>query len=207
MSLIGCSGRLAAEDFLTLPNKRHLPEYYKMIKMPLALDTIENKLLRLEVPNLSALESLFKRLVTNAREFNEKGTRILDDAERIRRAVTTFMTKQNPAYKIPGYTVVPTPLSAEEAPEKHDVEGSLEQDEEKDKEDDTETPPKKKGRLTKTGQGHGPRKSSTPALSDGPKYVGVSFAGLTFQQAQEKVVEDTMEYKEHPKFDTPHNHQ
>lgn len=200
MRLTECSGRLIAEDFLTLPNKRHLPEYYKIIKMPLALDTIENKLIQLEIPNLTALESLFKRLVSNAREFNEKGTRILDDAERLRRTVSTFMTKQNPAYKNPGYSAFPTPLPGEEVAEDEDAEEDEEEDEEREEEEEAETPPKRRGRPPKNPHVQGSRKSSTPALSDAPKYVGVSFTGLTFQQAQEKIVEDTMEYKEHPKF-------
>lgn len=203
MRLTEYSGRLIAEDFLTLPNKRQLPEYYKIIKMPLALDTIENKLIHLEIPNLTVLESLFKRLVLNAREFNEKGTRILDDAERLRRAVSTFMTKQNPAYKSPGYNAFPTPLPGEEVAEAGDAEEESEEDEEEEGEGEAEadTLPKRRGRPPKGAPVQGSRKSSTPALLDGPKYVGVvSFAGLSFQQAQEKIVEDTMEYKEHPKF-------
>jgi hypothetical protein len=204
---------LIAADFLALPNKRQLPEYYKTIKMPLALDTIEHKLIRLEVPNLSALESLFKRLISNAREFNERGTRIYDDAERLRKALSNFMTKHNPAYKTPGYTAVPTPLPGEEDVEDEDAEGEVEEDEMEEEEEEeveepepeveAETPPKRRGRPPKNLQVQGSRKSSTPALQEGLKYVGVSFTGLTFQQAQEKIVEDTMEYKEHPKFVLP----
>lgn len=44
------SGRLVATNFLTLPSKRELPDYYKVIKMPIALDTIEEKLKRQEFP-------------------------------------------------------------------------------------------------------------------------------------------------------------
>lgn len=36
-----CSGRLIATDFLKLPNRRLYPDYYEVIKAPIALDDIE----------------------------------------------------------------------------------------------------------------------------------------------------------------------
>jgi len=60
-------GRLISTNFLTLPNKRQLPDYYKVIKMPIAFDTIEGKLNRHEFPDLTSLESYFKRMISNAR--------------------------------------------------------------------------------------------------------------------------------------------
>jgi hypothetical protein len=35
------SGRLIATDFLKLPNKRLYPDYYEVIKQPVALDDVE----------------------------------------------------------------------------------------------------------------------------------------------------------------------
>ena len=152
--------------------------------MPLALDTIENKLKRHEVPNLSALEGLFKRMISNAREFNEKGSRIYDDAERLRKALSNFMTKHNPAYKTHGYTAVATPIPGQE---EEDAEGEAASEVEVE---EAESPAKPKGRPPRDSAVS--RKSATPAPE--------GFSGLTFQQAQEKIVQDMIDYKEDPEY-------
>ena len=78
--------------------------------MPIALSTIETKLKRSEFPTLTSLESYFKRMISNAKEYNERGSVIHDDAERLRKALSNYMTKTNPAYKTPGFVCQPTPL-------------------------------------------------------------------------------------------------
>jgi len=170
-----------------------LPDYYDAIKMPIAIDTIEAKLVRKEFPNLSALESYFKRMVSNAKEYNQRGSEIYDDAERLRKALSNFMTKTNPAYKnIPGYTAVPTPIpdDGEDLASEEDAEG----------EPDSEAevmPSKRKGRLARSSQARAStsRHSSTPVVQDS-QYTAVGFAGLTFQQAQEKIVSDMIRHKD-----------
>lgn len=60
--------------------------------------------------DLSSLESDLKRMVQNAKEFNETGSKVYEDAERIRKAVSNFMPKHNPAYKDKNYRAQPTPI-------------------------------------------------------------------------------------------------
>jgi hypothetical protein len=188
------SGRTVADAFHHLPSRRELPDYYEFTKMPIALDAIEGKLKRHEFPNLTTLESYFKRMIQNAKEYNEKGSQVYDDAERIRKALSNFMTKTNPAYKlIPGYVAFPTPLpgQADGAASDEDADG------EPDPEIEAASAIKKRGRPPKNPQAQ--RSSATPALSE-RSYAGVSFEGLTFQQAQEKIVEDLIRQKESPEF-------
>lgn len=203
------SGRLVATNFLTLPSKRELPDYYRVIKMPIALDTIEEKLKRREFPTLTSLESYCKRMISNAKEYNQKGSEIYDDAERIRKALSNFMTKNNPAYKKPGYVAFPTPLPAEDSPEEveeeedEDAEGS---DEDAEGDVDMETPDpappskRQRGRPPRNPSSNnalnGQRKSVTPSSMTDSQYGAVGFQGLTFQQAQEKLVADMIEHKE-----------
>lgn len=71
--------------------------------MPLALDVIENKLRKNEYPTISAIEGDFKRMVLNAKEYNQPKSDIFEDAERIRKLVYNFMKIHNPAYKDPSY--------------------------------------------------------------------------------------------------------
>lgn len=187
-------GRLISTNFLTLPNKRQLPDYYQIIKMPIAFDTIEAKLNRREFPNLTSLESYFKRMIANAKEYNEKGSEIAEDAERFRKALSNFMVRHNPAYKTPGYVAFPTPIPDTPTP----MEGP-DSDMDAEGEPDNEVEPqsiakKPKGR-PKSLPGQVRTSSNTPALSE-PRYSGINFSGLTFQQAQEKLVDELINVKE-----------
>lgn len=82
--------------------------------MPVSLEIIEQKLHNREFPNLAALESNFKRMITNAKEYYNRGSEVYENAERVRKALSNYMVKTNPAYKlIPGYSCQPTPISLE----------------------------------------------------------------------------------------------
>ncbi|KAK0734235.1 hypothetical protein B0T26DRAFT_61084 [Lasiosphaeria miniovina] len=101
--------------------------------MPISLKTIERKLNNQDFANLSELESYFKRMVTNAKEYYHKGSEVFEDAERVRKALSNYMTKTNPAYKlIPGYSCIAAPI-----PE--DAESEPEEAESADGEDDAES--------------------------------------------------------------------
>jgi hypothetical protein len=191
---IGSSGRLISTNFLTLPSKRQLPDYYKVIKMPIAFDTIEAKLNRREFPNLTSLESYFKRMISNAKEYNEKGSEIAEDAERFRKALSNFMVRHNPAYKTPGYVAFPTPIP--DTPERMDAPDSdVDADGEPDNEIEIQSASKRQRGRPKSLPNQVRTSSNTPALSE-PRYSGITFSGLTFQQAQEKLVEELMNIKE-----------
>jgi hypothetical protein len=163
--------------------------------MPIALDTIREKLVRREFANLTDLESYFKRMISNAKEYNTKGSEVYDDAERLRKALSNYMTKHNPAYKlIPGYVAAPTPFPAE--PGESDLEDA---EGEPDSEVETAAPVKKtpRGRTKIQIKAPPPKKSITPSVQDG-LYSGVPFSKLNFQQAQEKILEELIKQKESP---------
>jgi len=184
-ALTDFSGRLIHIDFRSLPNKKKFPDYYTFTKLPIALDTLEAKLRRHEFPNLTAFESWFKRMVLNAKEYNEKGSQIYDDAERLRKGFSNYMTKVNPAYKVHGFVVTPVALPGEDNVD-DEVEPEIEE---------TVTSKRGKGRGTKAVA-----KSPSPPAWKVAKYAGKGFSGLTFQQAQEKVVEDMILFNDDPKF-------
>ncbi|KAF2806063.1 Bromodomain-containing protein [Mytilinidion resinicola] len=104
------TGRPIATHFLTLPDKNVLPVYYEEILLPVAIDTIENKLKAGQYSSLAQVEGDLKRLVHNAKTFNDRKSLIYDDAERVRKTASNFMVKHNPAYRDPGYIAVPTPI-------------------------------------------------------------------------------------------------
>ncbi|KAF2436323.1 Bromodomain-containing protein [Tothia fuscella] len=107
------TGRPIITEFLTLPDKKLYPAYYEATKLPISMETIEGKLNRKAYPNLSAVEGDLKRLVQNAKDFNDKKSSLYEDAERVRKTASNFMTRWNPAYKEVGYQAVATPIPGE----------------------------------------------------------------------------------------------
>ncbi|GKT91773.1 LOW QUALITY PROTEIN: bromodomain containing protein [Colletotrichum tofieldiae] len=148
------NGRKVSGYFETLPDKDSNPDYYKKTRMPISLTMIEKKLNNGDFTTLTELESYCKRMVSNAKEFYPRGSQLFEDAERVRKALSNFMTKYNPAYARGGYTAVPTPYPPRALP------------------------------TTQT-------KTTTA-----PTYEGVSYNGLTFQAAQEKIVEEMLRKKD-----------
>ncbi|KAI1752225.1 Bromodomain-containing protein [Xylaria castorea] len=104
------NGRSVSPYFEALPSRSENLQYYKKIRLPLSLEVIERKLKERRYSTLSSLESDFKRLVSNAKETNDRNSTIFSDAERVRKAVSNLMVKHNPAYKSGNYQAVPTPL-------------------------------------------------------------------------------------------------
>ncbi|KIY03582.1 uncharacterized protein Z520_00273 [Fonsecaea multimorphosa CBS 102226] len=107
------NGRNVAIHFLDLPSRVDYPDYYQQIAMPLSLNMIEQRLENYGYDNLEILESDLKRMVQNAKDYNNSRSAIFEDAERIRKALSNFMPKHNPAYLRPDYRAYPTPIPQE----------------------------------------------------------------------------------------------
>lgn len=189
--------------------------------MPISLGLVEERLNKGDFKNLAELESYFKRMIANAKEFYPRSSAVFDDAERVRKALSNYMTKTNPAYQTRGYQAVPTPLppevgqqvGEEEEAGDEDAEGEeQEQDEneedevedEEEEEEDEEPASRRRSIILKPrgrpsrgsiSQTDSPRRSKASARPD-HEYHNVPFKGLNFQQAQEKIVEELLRWKE-----------
>ena len=177
--------------------------------MPLAFDTIEKKLSRRGYPNLTTLESDLKRMVANAKGYNEKTSELFADAERIRKMVSHFMQKHNPAYKDPTYAAFPTPLPSDASsgvirPSSRQGVGSKPTETAIDAEGDTNMDVR-----DTRGGGRAARRSSIAkaapskvialrAKSATPANDSASpdFGGKTFQAAQEQIVAEMIKLKD-----------
>lgn len=238
-SLTCHSGRPIAVHFLTLPDKvrppdllptttpltvrpqNELPEYYEVIKLPIAIDTIEvrssrildrekwrltaiqDKLNRGEYTSLAQVESDCKRLVNNAKSYNDRKSAVYEDAERLRKTASNWMVKHNPAYRREGYQAVATPIPGEEPvpygkpiPRVHPA------------------TPKPSPSTPDTSSTDRPRRAAavaaTQAVTPAPSKLRQSasaapepeegdstdFTGKTFQQAQEQIVTGLINYVE-----------
>ncbi|KAH6634227.1 hypothetical protein B0J18DRAFT_12148 [Chaetomium sp. MPI-SDFR-AT-0129] len=212
------SGRLVANYFETLIPRENNQEYYERIRLPISLSIIERRLQNQEFANLSELEAYFKRMVMNAKDFYPKSSEVFEDAERVRKALSNYMTKTNPAYKlVHGYSCQATPVDTDGQPETgsaivhqsaveqmpvsdEDAEGeedAQEEDEdaEGDEDDDEEDENPRKIVLKRRGPGRPGSEQSRKLDKSGRvkadhEYEGVPYKGLSFQQAQEKIVEE-----------------
>lgn len=188
--------------------------------MPISLKIIERKLHNQDFQNMSELEGYFKRMVTNAKEFYPKNSEVFEDAERVRKALSNYMTKTNPAYKVtPGYSCQAAPIPEDLTPEsegfparqngEEDAEAGYEDaegeedaqggDEDADGEEHEEgeeggdTSRKivlKRGGHARSASEQARKLDKSGRIKADHEYEGVPYKGLSFQQAQEKIVEE-----------------
>ncbi|KAL9133571.1 MAG: hypothetical protein Q9175_005247 [Cornicularia normoerica] len=167
--------RLIATLFLSLPDKKKVPNYYQRVGLPVALDTVEAKLNNNEYPKMTSLEGDLRRMISNAKAFNEKRSQAFSDSEKIRKQLQVFMQENNPAYKDPSYVPYTTPV-----PEGWRIkQEKQEETHEQDAEGETD-----------------PEEVAKPPEKPVQDVVGAyeSFEGNTFQQAQEKIVGEIMNH-------------
>jgi hypothetical protein len=181
-----------------------MKDYYEKTKMPVSIEMIEERLRKKEFPTMTSLESYWKRLVQNAKEYNQRDSIIHRDAERIRKRVLTFMEAHNPAYENdPEYKSFPTPLPGDDSqelgvptpPQEEEIDADGESDHEMTGTDtrasevpsEAQVPAKRRpGRKPKDRDA-----SATPAVDR--ITVEGDFEELTFQEAQEKLIKELME--------------
>jgi hypothetical protein len=152
--------------------------------------------------SLAQVESDCKRLVNNAKAYNDKRSLVYEDAERLRKTASNWMTKHNPAYRDGNYVAIATPIPGEE----------------------NSTPGKPTPRITAIPRSaHAPASAVTPDTLERPRRAAAAaqsatpvpsrlrqsagaaseqvddnpdFDGKTFQQAQEQIVKELIDYVE-----------
>ena len=193
-----------AEKFYELPDREKHPDYYQKIGLPISINMIEAKIRNGEYINLIGIESDMRRLISNAKTYNNKSSSLFSDAEKIRKMLSNYMIKNNPAYKTGKYIPMATPVPdkwgppASKAEEEEGEEDSEEEDAEG--ETDNEVPPTPareaqsaaRSSVPSTSDNRGP--SATPAVQD-PGDDDEGFEGKDFQQAQEKIVMELINLK------------
>lgn len=150
--------------------------------------------------NLSQLEGDLKRLVANAKSFHEKGSDLYEDAERVRKTASNWMTRHNPAYRDKNYVAVATPIPDDDQVAAGGYSTPMHSY--------AATP-------AKTGADRPVRGASRVSSSAAPpplpavaaenetteealpaKYADSHYKGLSFQAAQERVIQELIDYEE-----------
>ncbi|KMQ96039.1 atp-dependent helicase brm [Lasius niger] len=73
-------GRLLSEPFMKLPSRRELPDYYEIIKKPLTINKLLQKIEEGKYADLDELEKDFMQLCKNAQIYNEEASLIHEDS-------------------------------------------------------------------------------------------------------------------------------
>ncbi|KAL8922178.1 MAG: hypothetical protein Q9172_003680 [Xanthocarpia lactea] len=144
---------------------------------------------------MTTVESDLRRMILNAKSFNEKSSQVFSDAEKIRKAVSNFMVDNNPAYQTKDYKPFPTPVPEDWQPQPLPEEKANEPEVEAKTEADYSTRGMSTRRASSSATGpSNARASATPGahVTDG---LGEPFDGDTFQTAQEKIVAEMLELK------------
>lgn len=97
-------GKTMCEDFMDLPTKAELPEYYKEIKEPISMRMIDEKSMRNGYETAFSLFSDLRLMVKNAKEFNEESSEIWKNADAISDHIENTMV---PALLAENFTLHP----------------------------------------------------------------------------------------------------
>ncbi|KAI4200055.1 MAG: hypothetical protein LQ350_004194 [Teloschistes chrysophthalmus] len=156
----------------------------------------EAKLNNHEYPTVTTIESDLRRMILNAKSFNEKTSQVFSDAEKVRKAVSNFMVDHNPAYQSGDYKPFPTPVPDDWQDKLADA--AKEADEsDNDAEEEVEQPTwgmRTRRASSAVNASSNARTSGTPAAHS-TEGIGESFDGDTFQKAQEKIVAEMLDLR------------
>jgi protein polybromo-1 len=86
-------GRQLAKHFLRLPSKKTYADYYKIVKVPICLHMIKEKIKRAHYRSWAAFENDVLRMLRNARKYNLPGSQIFLDTDALERAYRTYVAK------------------------------------------------------------------------------------------------------------------
>lgn len=146
---------------------------------------------------MTTLEGDLRRMIANAKSFNEKKSQVFSDSEKIRKILSRYMEDNNPAYSNPEYSAYTTPIPDGWLERLQERKGAANDVAVKEDPEEEAKPPGRRTRLiTHVGSSsaaNNRRASSTPAVQDA-EGAYESFDGNTFQQAQEKIVTEIIKY-------------
>jgi hypothetical protein len=126
-------------------------------------------------------------MIHNAKQYNERGSEVFEDAEKVRKTFFNFMKQHNPAYNDRSYVATPTPIPGEDnSPAAPTVStptvagNSRRQSESKLRHSESVAPDADEMEVDEEADEEGAGR----------------FRGLTLMQAQEQIMEELIDYAE-----------
>merc|ERR1712029_913709 len=73
-------GRILSEPFFKLPSRKELPDYYEIIRKPVDISKIQQRIDDDKYEDMDALEKDFMLMCKNTQQYNEDGSLIFEDS-------------------------------------------------------------------------------------------------------------------------------
>merc|ERR1712037_218163 len=73
-------GRVLSEPFYKLPSRKELPDYYEIIKKPVDIAKMQQRIDDEKYEDMSGLQKDFMQLCANTQQYNEDGSLIFEDS-------------------------------------------------------------------------------------------------------------------------------
>merc|ERR1712025_1325366 len=73
-------GRILSEPFYKLPSRKELPDYYEVIRKPVDIAKIQQRIDDDKYDDMDALEKDFMLMCKNTQQYNEDGSLIFEDS-------------------------------------------------------------------------------------------------------------------------------
>ena len=86
--------QLRIGPFEKLPDKAELPDYYETVQNPIALDMIKRKAKRKKYLNVDQLMLDLELMFENAKEYNEEGSSVYEDAVELQKAARALAEQE-----------------------------------------------------------------------------------------------------------------
>ncbi|KAG0185397.1 hypothetical protein DFQ28_009395, partial [Apophysomyces sp. BC1034] len=86
---------LLSTFFQQLPSKRSYPDYYDIIKFPIALNNIKAKIDQNEYPSFAKFKADIDLMVANAKKYNIKESQVFEDAVKIQKLSKSWPTDES----------------------------------------------------------------------------------------------------------------
>ncbi|CAL1697367.1 unnamed protein product [Somion occarium] len=105
------TGRKRCELFKELPDKREYPDYYQLIKQPIALSTLRKRLSSNYYKNVLDFREDWRLMFNNARTYNQEGSWVYVDAEEMEKVFNATFDRVIAGSGLPGAPAGPSPLN------------------------------------------------------------------------------------------------
>ncbi|OTF79968.1 hypothetical protein BLA29_002514 [Euroglyphus maynei] len=90
------NGRLLIDPFMEKPSRKLYPDYYDVIERPIDMKTIESKIRNNLYESEEALVNDFRLMFSNCRRYNEDGSLIYQDADRLEQIMDSKLLELGP---------------------------------------------------------------------------------------------------------------
>jgi SWI/SNF-related matrix-associated actin-dependent regulator of chromatin subfamily A protein 2/4 len=99
-------GRRLSDPFMMLPPKKDLPDYYELIKRPVDIQKIRNRIRKENYRNLEDLESDVMLMCANTQQYNIDGSLIFEDSVILQSVFTSAKQMLQKSGQLPNATTI-----------------------------------------------------------------------------------------------------